>query len=120
MIGLGKKIKFIKIYYLNFLKNNFFNFYKFSIFISGVFKFIKVFFNKKSTEKYSSNLDDINYHEFKITSQNNEDGIIKFIFDTINVNKINFIEIGFDFFENNSLNLFKKQIKCALLSSIAA
>ncbi|MEY3808926.1 MAG: hypothetical protein RL306_108, partial [Pseudomonadota bacterium] len=30
------------------------------------------------------------------------------IFDTIDVKKINFIEIGFDFFENNSLNLFKK------------
>ena len=108
MMSLGKKIKFIKIYYLNLLKNNFFNFYKFSIFTSGIFKFIKIFFNKKSTEKYSNNLDNINNYEFRITSQNNEDGLIKFIFDTIDVKKINFIEIGFDFFENNSLNLFKK------------
>ena len=108
---LGKKIKFIKIYYLNLLKNNFFNFYKFSIFTSGIFKFIKIFFNKKSTEKYSNNLDNINNYEFRITSQNNEDGLIKFIFDTIDVNKINFIEIGFDFFENNSLNFFKKSNK---------
>ena len=69
---------------------------------------IKIFFNKKSTEKYSNNLDNINNYEFRITSQNNEDGLIKFIFDTIDVKKINFIEIGFDFFENNSLNLFKK------------
>ncbi len=108
MMSLGKKIKFIKIYYLNFLRNNFFNFYKFSIFTSGIFKFVKIFFNKNSTEKYSNNLDNINNYEFRITSQNNEDGLIKFIFDTIDVKKINFIEIGFDFFENNSLNLFKK------------
>jgi hypothetical protein len=111
MTSLGKKIKFIKIYYLNFLKNNFFSLYKFSIFVSGIFKFIKIFFNKKTTEKYSNNLDNINNYEFRITSQNNEDGLIKFVFDTIEVKKINFIEIGFDFFENNSLNLFKKSNK---------
>ena len=110
-MSLGKKIKFIKIYYLNFLKNNFFSLYKFSILVSGIFKFIKIFFNKKTTEKYSNNLDNINNYEFRITSQNNEDGLIKFIFDTIEVKKINFIEIGFDFFENNSLNLFKKSNK---------
>jgi hypothetical protein len=110
-MSLGKKIKLIKIYYLNFLKNNFFSLYKFSIFVSGIFKFIKIFFNKKTTEKYSNNLDNINNYEFRITSQNNEDGLIKFIFDTIEVKKINFIEIGFDFFENNSLNLFKKSNK---------
>ena len=111
MMSLGKKIKLIKIYYLNFLKNNFFSLYKFSILVSGIFKFIKIFFNKKTTEKYSNNLDNINNYEFRITSQNNEDGLIKFIFDTIEVKKINFIEIGFDFFENNSLNLFKKSNK---------
>jgi len=111
MTSLGKKIKFIKIYYLNFLKNNFFSLYKFSILFSGIFKFIKIFFNKKTTEKYSNNLDNINNYEFRITSQNNEDGLIKFVFDTIEVKKINFIEIGFDFFENNSLNLFKKSNK---------
>jgi hypothetical protein len=111
MTSLGKKIKFIKIYYLNFLKNNFFSLYKFSIFVSRIFKFIKIFFNKKTTEKYSNNLDNINNYEFGITSQNNEDGLIKFVFDTIEVKKINFIEIGFDFFENNSLNLFKKSNK---------
>ena len=115
MISLGKKIKIIKVKYLNFLKNNFFNFYKFSIFVSGIYKFIKVFFNKKSIEKYSNNLDNINNYEFKITSQNNEDGLIKFIFDTIDVDKINFIEIGFDFFENNSLNFFKKSNKGLLI-----
>jgi hypothetical protein len=111
MTSLRKKIKFIKIHYLNFLKNNFFSLYKFSIFVSGIFKFIKIFFNKKTAEKYSNNLDNINNYEFRITSQNNEDGLIKFVFDTIEVKKINFIEIGFDFFENNSLNLFKKSNK---------
>ena len=105
---LGKKIKFLKTYYLNFLKNNFFLFYRFSILISGIFKFIKIKFNKKSFFKYSNNLESINYHEYKITSQNNEDGIIDFIINKICSKEINFIEIGFDFYENNSLNLFKK------------
>ena len=117
MMSLGKKIKFIKIYYLNFLRINFFSLYKFSILVSGIFKFIKIFFNKKTTEKYSNNLDNINNYEFRITSQNNEDGLIKFIFDTIEVKKINFIEIGFDFFENNSLNLFKKSNKGLMIDA---
>jgi hypothetical protein len=116
-MNLGKKIKFIKIYYLNFLRINFFSLYKFSILVSGIFKFIKIFFNKKTTEKYSNNLDNINNYEFRITSQNNEDGLIKFIFDTIEVKKINFIEIGFDFFENNSLNLFKKSNKGLMIDA---
>ena len=90
--------------------NCFFIFYRFSILISGIFKFIKIKFNKKSFFKYSNNLESINYHEYKITSQNNEDGIIDFIINKICSKEINFIEIGFDFYENNSLNLFKTPV----------
>jgi hypothetical protein len=111
MLSLGKKIKFIKIKYLIFLKKNFFIFYLISILVSGLFKFIKIFFNKKSNIKYSHNLDNINNYEYRVTSQNNEDGIIDFIFSKINLKKINFVEIGFDFYESNSLNFFKKSKK---------
>ena len=51
-------------------------------------------------------LDKINQYEYKITSQNNEDGIINHIFEKIPNNKY-FVEIGFDFYEFNSLNLIK-------------
>jgi hypothetical protein len=105
---LGKKIKFFKTNYLNFLKNNFFLFYKFSILFSGIFKFIKIKYKKKTFFKYSINLDEINNYEYKITSQNNEDGIIDHILSKVCSNQINFVEIGFDYYENNSLNLFKK------------
>ena len=43
----------------------------------------------------------------KITSQNNEDGIIEYIFENIPNNKY-FIEIGFGYYEFNSLNLIQK------------
>jgi hypothetical protein len=60
MLSLGKKIKFIKIKYLIFLKENFFIFYQFSILVSGLFKFTKIFYNKKTDIKYSHNFDNIN------------------------------------------------------------
>jgi hypothetical protein len=107
MLGLGKKIKYIKTKYLIFIKKNFFSLYKISILSSGLFKFTKIFFNRKTSKKYSNNLDKINSYEFRITSQNNEDGIIDFIFSKINLKEINFVEIGFDFYESNSLNFFK-------------
>jgi hypothetical protein len=114
---IGKKIKFLKINYLNFLKNNFIYIYRLSILISGIFKFTKIIFNKKSFFKYSNNLESINYHEYKITSQNNEDGIIDFIINKICSKEINFVEIGFDFYENNSLNLFKKTNRGLLIDA---
>ena len=60
----------------------------------------KIFFSKK-------NFNPINNFEYKFSSQNNEDGIIEYIFDKIPNNKI-FYEIGFEFNEFNSLNLIKK------------
>ena len=72
------------------------------------FKKFKTEINKeKSIDKFSTNLDEINNYEFKYTSQNNEDGIIEYIFNKIPNNK-KFVEIGFGFYEFNSLNLIKK------------
>ena len=65
-------------------------------------------FKKKSYIRSLDNLNDINKYEFKKTSQNNEDGIIEFIFQKIGLEKINFVEIGFDFYQNNSLNFLNK------------
>lgn len=69
-------------------------------------KFKRSINQKKMYTKFSDELDDINHHEYKITSQNNEDGIIDHIFSKIDNNKI-FLEIGFSFYENNTLNLIK-------------
>ena len=63
--------------------------------------------SEKQLKKFSNNLEEINKYEFKITSQNNEDGIIDYIFSKIPNNKY-FIEIGFGYYEFNSLNLIKK------------
>ena len=62
---------------------------------------------EKQLKKFSDNLDSINKYEYKITSQNNEDGIIDYIFSKIPNNKY-FIEIGFGYYEFNTLNLIKK------------
>jgi len=62
---------------------------------------------EKQLKKFSDNLEAINEYEYKITSQNNEDGIIDYIFSKI-PNKKYFIEIGFGYYEFNSLNLIKK------------
>ena len=77
---------------------------------------------KKKKIKKSLNLDYINKYEYKLTSQNNEDGIINFLSKKIKKPDNYFFEIGFDFNEFNSLNLIRKnwsgtlidgdQIKC--------
>lgn len=69
-------------------------------------KFKRTINKKKSYEKFSNELDQINQFEYKITSQNNEDGIIDYIFTKVPNNK-KFVEIGFGFYENNTLNLIK-------------
>lgn len=69
-------------------------------------KFKRSINKKKSNEKFSNELDQINQFEYKITSQNNEDGIIDYIFTKVPNNK-KFVEIGFGFYENNTLNLIK-------------
>jgi hypothetical protein len=81
--------------------------YSFILFLRSFKKFKKEINKAKSYEKFSNNIDQINCHEYKITSQNNEDGIIEHIFKKI-PNKKYFVEIGFDLYEFNSLNLIKK------------
>ena len=76
------------------------------LFIRYFNKFKRSINREKTINKFSNNLDYINQFEYKITSQNNEDGIIEYIFSKIPNNKI-FVEIGFSFYENNTLNLIK-------------
>tara|TARA_A100000164_G_scaffold800_1_gene662 strand:+ start:720 stop:1613 length:894 start_codon:yes stop_codon:yes gene_type:complete len=108
---LSRKTKKFRESILFFIKKRSFKLYKITISIFSILKFINKKFKKKSFVKFSDNLNDINKYEFKITSQNNEDGIIEYIFNKIGLNKINFVEIGFDFYQNNSLNFLGKANK---------
>ena len=74
------------------------------LFLRYLNKFRRSINRKKISKIYSQNIDKINQYEYKITSQNNEDGIIEYIFKKIPNNK-KFVEIGFEYYENNSLNL---------------
>lgn len=69
-------------------------------------KFRKRLNSQINYSKYSSNLDKINQFEYRISSQNNEDGIINYIVNKISVNKF-FVEIGVEFSEFNSMQLIK-------------
>ena len=81
-------------------------FYSYILFLRYFNKFKRSLNRKKTSLKHSKKLDKINEFEYKFTSQNNEDGIINFIFSKIPNSKL-FIEIGFSYFEYNSLNLIK-------------
>ena len=108
MFGIGRKIKkdFVN-YILKYVKKNFTKrVYSFFLFLSVIKKFRKETNKRKKTDRFSDKLDKINYFEYRITSQNNEDGIIEHIFSKLPNNKF-FVELGFDFFECNSLNLIK-------------
>ena len=102
------KIKKIRENILIFIEKNFFNLYKIIIIFGGFIRFFNKINNKKKYTKFSSNLDKINYFEYQITSQNNEDGIINHIFDILKIDKLNFMEIGFDYYQNNSLAVLKR------------
>jgi len=108
MFGIGRKIKkdFFG-YLLRYLKNNFSEkIYSFFVFLSIFKKFKREINKKKKFDQFSKNLDQINNFEFRITSQNNEDGIIQHIFNKIPTNKY-FVELGFGTFQSNSLNLIQ-------------
>ena len=109
MLGIGRKIKKIYLKKIFSLINKYTpkKFYSLILFLSSFKKFKKEINKPKTSYLYSKNLDKINDKEYKITSQNNEDGIIEYIFSNISNNKF-FIEIGFDYFECNTLNLIKK------------
>ena len=102
------KIKKIRKNILIFIEKNFFNLYKIIIIFGGFIRFFNKINSKKKYTKFSSNLDKINDFEYQITSQNNEDGIINHIFDILKIDKLNFIEIGFDYYQNNSLAVLKR------------
>jgi len=108
MLGIGKKIKKDFVFYiLKYVKRNFsIKVYSFFLFLSVIRKFKKETNKPKKNNKFSGKLDKINNYEYRITSQNNEDGIIEHIFSKVSNNKF-FVELGFDFFECNSLNLIK-------------
>ncbi|MDC0902867.1 hypothetical protein OAS21_00190 [Pelagibacteraceae bacterium] len=92
--------KFLKFFFLNSLYPNF-------LFLRTFKNFKRKINNDKNFKVFSDGLDKINKYEYKITSQNNEDGIIEYIFENIPNNKY-FIEIGFGYYEFNSLNLIQK------------
>jgi hypothetical protein len=99
----NKIIRLFQRFCLNFLPSKAYSFFL----TMRVFnKFKRCIHSEKKFEKFSNNLDKINDFEFKITSQNNEDGIIDYIFTKIPNNKT-FIEIGVGYYEFNSLNLIK-------------
>jgi hypothetical protein len=102
------KIKKLREKILEFIKRNFFTLYKIIIITGGCIRFFNKINRKKKFTKFSSNLDKINDFEYQITSQNNEDGIINHIFDQLKIDKLNFMEIGFDYYQNNSLAILKK------------
>lgn len=110
-LGLSRKIRSFRENILFKIKIKNIHIYKFLILIGAFFKFIVKINKNKNYTKYSKDLDKINNFEYSITSQNNEDGIINYILSKINVSKINLIEIGFHYFENNSLALLKKTKK---------
>jgi len=103
-----KKSKHIIIRFIQRFSKIFFHrsLYGFVLFLRFRRKFNYSINRKKLSNFYSKNLDKINVNEFKIASQNNEDGIIEHIFGKIPNNKI-FVEIGFGYYEFNSLNLIK-------------
>ena len=113
-LGISRKIRSFRRNVLSKIKKINLPLYKSLIFLGAYFKFIYKINKKKTFKKYSTNLDEINKYEYKKTSQNNEDGIIDFIFSKLKINNFNTIEIGFDYFENNSINIIKK-IKKGLL-----
>ena len=112
---MKKSKKFIVRYMGSFLKKYLYNsFYPLFVFLRTVRPFKKKINIEKSYIKFSNNLTKINDNEYKITSQNNEDGIIEGIFKIIPNDKY-FVEIGFGYYEFNSLNLIKNNWKGKLI-----
>ena len=110
-MGIGKKIQQKKNFLLtkiyNFIKKPFPQIYYYIIYLEKKKIFKKTLNRKKRVIDYSStNLDEINSYEYNICSQNNEDGIINYIFSLIPNNKF-FFEIGFEYNQSNTLNLIK-------------
>ena len=101
MLGIGRYIKkkILEKFLLTIFHNYFLNH-------QILRRFRKKLYSKISYFQYSNNLDKINKFEYKISSQNNEDGIINYIINKISVNNF-FVEIGVEFSEFNSMQLIK-------------
>ena len=111
-----KQSKNIIIRSIQNFSNKFFNdeIYSYVLFARCFNKFKRSINRNKTSTMYTDNLDNINSYEYKISSQNNEDGIIEHIFNLIPNNK-NFIEIGIGYYEFNTLNLIKNNWTGVLL-----
>lgn len=105
--------KFLYFFLKRFFFSTLFNYY---VFLRTFRIFKKKIYANKQTIKFSNNISEINNYEYKITSQNNEDGLIERIFQIIPHKKF-FIEIGFGYYESNSLNLIKKGWKGKLFDA---
>jgi hypothetical protein len=104
-MGESKKstTRFIQSLLKKFLPNSLYPFFMFFRTIRSFKKRIKI---GKKFNRFSNNLPKINDNEFKVNSQNNEDGIIEYIFKIVPNNKY-FVEIGFGHYECNGINLVK-------------
>jgi len=112
MFNIGKKIQRKKRKLFSFLL------IKINKIFPSLYTLLKIEIEKKNYRKilnkkiikpiHVKNLEKINSYEFKITSQNGEDGIIEHIFSKIEHNK-RFFEVGCDYRECNSINLLKNK-----------
>ena len=110
-LKLSRKIRSLRNSFLIFIRKYSPRFYNFLILLGSYSRFYYRLNKKKRINFFSKNLDYINKFEYKKTSQNNEDGIIEYLLDELKIKNVNFVEIGFDYYENNSLNILKKANK---------
>ena len=110
-LKLSRKIRSGRNYILGLIKKINEPIYKKLIFIGTTLKFIYKINRKKNFRVGSKNLDSINKQEYKITSQNNEDGIIDYITSKLKLKDLTFVEIGFDYYEKRDYLLMVQKIK---------
>ncbi|RPH00078.1 MAG: hypothetical protein CBC78_000685 [Candidatus Pelagibacter sp. TMED118] len=107
IIQQKKKILLSRIYEAT--KNPLPKLYDFLVFQEKKKKFKKSLNRKKNLIDFKcENPDKINSYEYNISSQNNEDGIIEYIFSLVPNDKF-FFEIGFEYNQSNTLNLIKNK-----------
>ena len=107
IIQQKKKILLSRIYEAT--KNPLPKLYDFLVFQEKKKKFQKSLNRKKNLIDFKcKNLDKINSYEYNVSSQNNEDGIIEYIFSLVPNDKF-FFEIGFEYNQSNTLNLIKNK-----------
>ena len=99
------------------------------IFIKILNKFFKNYFNKKllllgtshilNMRKNYKNISNLNEVDFKVFSQNGEDGIIDYLLFSLQIEKPKFIEIGVgDYYESNTRFLFERSSGDGLIIDI--